>query len=101
LSIRDHSPPNLADFEGEEINDNMLHQLMKLMAFLELSERSDYNPREFCFSYKDFNGGPRTSASRRTPRSSSTSLSIALRTPSETPLRSTYCRTYSVARLAQ
>ena len=31
---------------------------MKLMAFLELSERSDYNPREFCFSYKDFNGGP-------------------------------------------
>jgi ubiquitin carboxyl-terminal hydrolase 34 len=36
----------------------MLLQLMKLIAFLELSERSDYNPREFCFSYKDFNGGP-------------------------------------------
>ena len=35
----------------------MLLQLKKLIAFLELSERSDYNPREFCFSYKDFNGG--------------------------------------------
>jgi hypothetical protein len=36
----------------------MLLPLMKLMAFLELPERSDYNPREFCFSYKDLNGGP-------------------------------------------
>lgn len=31
---------------------------MKYMAFLELSERQDYNPREFCFSFKDFDGQP-------------------------------------------
>ena len=29
----------LVDFEGEPVNDNMLHQFMKLMSFLELSER--------------------------------------------------------------
>ena len=28
------------------------------MSFLELSERQDYNPREFCFSYKDFDNMP-------------------------------------------
>jgi ubiquitin carboxyl-terminal hydrolase 34 len=28
------------------------------MSFLELSERQDYNPREFCFSFKDFDGRP-------------------------------------------
>jgi ubiquitin carboxyl-terminal hydrolase 34 len=28
------------------------------MGFLELSERQEYNPREFCFSFKDFNGQP-------------------------------------------
>ena len=28
------------------------------MAHLELSERSDYNPFEFCFAYKDLDGNP-------------------------------------------
>jgi ubiquitin carboxyl-terminal hydrolase 34 len=36
----------------------MLYQFMKMMSFLELSERQDYNPREFCFSYKDFDSMP-------------------------------------------
>jgi ubiquitin carboxyl-terminal hydrolase 9/24 len=31
---------------------------MKFMGFLELSERQDYNPREFCFSFKDFANQP-------------------------------------------
>ena len=45
-------------YEGEQLNDNMLHQFMKLMSFLELSERQDYNPREFCFAFKDFFNKP-------------------------------------------
>jgi len=49
---------NIQVFEGEDVNDNMMHQFMKLMSFLELSERQDYNPREFCFSFKDFDGRP-------------------------------------------
>lgn len=28
------------------------------MAFMELSERQAYNPREFCFSFKDYAGQP-------------------------------------------
>ena len=49
---------NIQVFEGEDVNDNMMHQFMKLMSFLELSERQDYNPREFCYSFKDFDGRP-------------------------------------------
>jgi len=51
-------PQNLVPFEGDQVDDNILHQLMKLMGFLELSERQEYNPREFCFSFKDFDGNP-------------------------------------------
>mmetsp|Transcript_33660 Transcript_33660/g.51962 ORF Transcript_33660/g.51962 Transcript_33660/m.51962 type:complete len:205 (+) Transcript_33660:5767-6381(+) len=36
----------------------MLHQLQKLMATLTVSEMADYNPWEFCFSFKDFDGSP-------------------------------------------
>jgi hypothetical protein len=28
------------------------------MANLELSDRSDYNPWEVCFAFKEFDGGP-------------------------------------------
>ena len=40
------------------IDDNMFHQLQKLMANLEASDRSDYNPFEFCFAFKEFDGTP-------------------------------------------
>ena len=36
----------------------MFHQLQKLMANLEASDRSDYNPMEFCFAFKEFDGTP-------------------------------------------
>ncbi|CDW78148.1 ubiquitin carboxyl-terminal hydrolase family protein [Stylonychia lemnae] len=58
LATQDNQPINLQEFENEKVDDNMLHQLMKFMGFLELSERQDYNPREFCFSFKDFAGQP-------------------------------------------
>jgi uncharacterized UBP type Zn finger protein len=40
------------------VDDNMLHQIQKLVAHLELSQRTEYNPTEFCFSYKEFDGKP-------------------------------------------
>lgn len=36
----------------------MLHQMQKLIAHLELSQRMDYNPMEFCFAFKEFDGSP-------------------------------------------
>jgi len=32
--------------------------MQKLIAHLELSERTEYNPFEFCFSFKEFDGNP-------------------------------------------
>ena len=40
------------------MDDNVLHQFQKLLAHLELSERQDYNPFEFCFAFKDLDGNP-------------------------------------------
>ena len=40
------------------VDDNVLHQLQKMFGFLELSDRQDYNPHEFCFAFKDFQGNP-------------------------------------------
>lgn len=59
LSTRDEVDPKLVDFEGEQTDDNLLHQLLRMAGFLELSERQEYNPREFCFSYRD-SAGQRT-----------------------------------------
>ena len=45
-------------YKGKMEDDNMLHQMQKLIAMFELSERSDYDPRGFCFSFKEFDGTP-------------------------------------------
>ncbi len=58
LSYMDNDPPNWQPFEGELVDDNLIHQVRKLLGFLELSERQEYNPREFCFSFKDYSGQP-------------------------------------------
>ena len=29
-----------------------------MFGYLELSDRVDYNPQEFCFAFKDFSGEP-------------------------------------------
>jgi ubiquitin carboxyl-terminal hydrolase 34 len=58
LSIDDHLPEDTKEYKGQKVDDNVLHQLQKLMAHLELSERQDYNPFEFCFAFKDLDGNP-------------------------------------------
>lgn len=40
------------------LDDNDFHQLQKLFGFLELSDRQDYDPHEYCFSFKDMFGNP-------------------------------------------
>ena len=55
----------MKEFRGELQDDNMLHQMQKLMAHLELSERSDYDPRGFCFAFKEFDGQPTNTAEQK------------------------------------
>ena len=56
----DKKEPNLVPKDNGKymVDDNVLHQLQKMFGFLELSDRQDYNPHEFCFSFKDFQGNP-------------------------------------------
>ena len=54
-----------ADSDSFAVDDNMLHQLQKLMANLELSERPDFNPWEFCFAFKEFDGSPTNTAEQK------------------------------------
>jgi len=58
LAANISSEENWKDFEGDMVNDNLTQQLLKFLGFMEMSERQEYNPREFCFSFKDFDGQP-------------------------------------------
>ncbi|KAM3147423.1 hypothetical protein pb186bvf_000230 [Paramecium bursaria] len=40
------------------LDDNLIHQFQRLLAYLELSDRRDYAPYQFCYSYKDYEGKP-------------------------------------------
>lgn len=65
LCVDDQLPEDCQEFKGESVDDNLLHQLQKLMANLELSERMDYNPWEFCFAFKEFDGTPTNTAEQK------------------------------------
>jgi ubiquitin carboxyl-terminal hydrolase 9/24 len=58
LAAHDDQPENIAVHEGQEIDDNVLHQLMIMFGFLQLSDRQYYDPTPFCFSFKSFDGQP-------------------------------------------
>jgi ubiquitin carboxyl-terminal hydrolase 34 len=60
LMADDGEAENIVPVEDKKIDvdDNLFHQLQKMFAFLDKSERRDYNPFEFCFSYKDHSGQP-------------------------------------------
>jgi len=40
------------------VDDNAFHQVQRMFSHLELSNREDYNPEGFCFSFKDWDGNP-------------------------------------------
>lgn len=58
LQADDGAAPDWQEYKGRTIDDNVLHQLQRLFGHLELSERVDYNPIEFCFSFKQMDGQP-------------------------------------------
>ncbi|CAD8096981.1 unnamed protein product [Paramecium sonneborni] len=39
-------------------DDNHIHQFQRMLAYLDLSDRFDFNPFYFCFTYKDHNNQP-------------------------------------------
>ena len=45
-------------YQGELVQDDLVYQLQKLFIFLEKTDRQDYNPKDFCFSFKDYAGAP-------------------------------------------
>lgn len=65
LCVDDGIAEEFKDYRNESIDDNMLHQLQRLFAHLELSERSDYNPVGFTFSFKEFDGTPTNVAEQK------------------------------------
>jgi len=49
---------SLAEKKGRKYRDNVLFQLQRMFGFLELSERGDYSPETFCYSFRsDINFG--------------------------------------------
>ena len=40
------------------VDDNPFHQIQRMFSYLEMSNREDYNPEGFCFSFKDWDGNP-------------------------------------------
>ena len=59
LGCDDHEPPKPCETGRFTIeDDNLLHQLQIMYTYLTYSEKEDYNPRYFCFSFKDFDGNP-------------------------------------------
>ena len=65
LCVADGVAPDMKEYRNEWHDDNMLHQMQKLVAHLELSERSDYDPRGFCFAFKEFDGTPTNTAEQK------------------------------------
>lgn len=56
LQVNDHEPPQINT--QNQVDDNFLHQVQRMFSFLDLSQRQDYNPFGFCYSFKDFDGKP-------------------------------------------
>lgn len=63
--VDDGVKEQVVDYKNEQIDDNMLHQIQRLLAHLELSERNDYNPIGFTFSFKEFDGNPTNTSEQK------------------------------------
>jgi len=52
LAADDRKDPNIVQVNGQDVDDNQLHQWMRMFGALELTERESYNPVDFCYSFK-------------------------------------------------
>jgi len=56
LQVDDKIP---SDFNNPyQVDDNVFHQVQRMFTYLSLSNREEYNPEGFCFSFKDYEGNP-------------------------------------------
>ena len=59
LGCDDHEAPKPSEYGRMSTkDDNLLHQLQIMYTYLSFSEKEDYNPKYFCYSFKDFDGNP-------------------------------------------
>jgi ubiquitin carboxyl-terminal hydrolase 34 len=58
LMANDNIEPEMVKKNYREFDDNVFHQFQRLFAFLRWSDRQDYNPIDFCSSFKDWDGNP-------------------------------------------
>ena len=59
MSADDGEPQNpSSNYHYSIDDDNLLHQLQNMYTYLTFSDKMDYNPGDFCYSYKDFDGNP-------------------------------------------
>ena len=56
LQVDDGIEPDLNN--NLNVDDNPFHQIQRMFSYLEMSNREDYNPEGFCFSFKDWDGNP-------------------------------------------
>ena len=65
MCVDDEKSEEIVEYKGEKIDDNMLHQMQRLIAHLELSTRNEYNPLSFCFAFKEFDGTPTNTSEQK------------------------------------
>jgi ubiquitin carboxyl-terminal hydrolase 34 len=56
LQVDDGIEPDMNN--NLNVDDNPFHQIQRMFSYLEMSNREDYNPEGFCFSFKDWDGNP-------------------------------------------
>jgi ubiquitin carboxyl-terminal hydrolase 34 len=44
--------------DGKDLDDNSLHQWMRMFSHLEMTDRKEYNPADFCYAFKEPGGKP-------------------------------------------
>ncbi len=58
LMADDREPECLVKKGTKEVDDNIFHQFQNMFANLDLTEKQEFSPEDFCFSFKDFDGQP-------------------------------------------
>lgn len=59
ITVRDNVPPMLTK---EGVDDNLLHQFQRTFIYLLKSNRREFNPAAFCYSFKELDGKPTNTA---------------------------------------
>lgn len=58
LMANDYVEVKMSEVKNKQVDDNVFHQFQTMFGFLQNSHRREYNPFEFCLSYKDYGGEP-------------------------------------------